>query len=564
MQATVDSSDAIVSLDRPSQSDQRVAILLAILIFSGLSLWGAITSAGFLEADGCTHYLYARFAFQEPHYFVNVWGRPICTAIYSVPALIGGRIGVRVMSLALALACAGVTYAIARRQNYRWPALAFLFTLAQPMVFLHSFSELTELPFATLLACAFLAYQRRRWGAMAILIGLSPLSRPEGFGFVILAAVALIAHRRWWWLPLLMVPLIGWDIAGWILYGCPKEIPWYGWLKHEWPYAADSAYERGTLAHFVMLLPAVTSPIIFPAMVAGIYFSLSPSRGEGPAVRTRTRASIDRERTSLPSAPPSPRGGEREVVVWKHRAVCQMLIAVLPLLILIGHSVLYWRGKMASSGELRYMLVVAPFWALLAAHGWEWIFTRLRWNHVLKWAAAAALLPVLINCKFTLGSWTFGYKVLPLVLTEDWVQAATTAEWYRATPLRHDYPLVCASHPGIYYFLDMSPSGGRSVEWHRRTAQNPPPGVMAMWDPMYALYNSDVNRSVDDSVFRRNGWTLAGYVCFSYGGDGFTFPKIWLSPKKNDGSATSPSQTVISIGPGMLDREQRLRLLNQK
>ncbi len=48
------------------------------------------------------------------------------------------------------------------------------------------FSELTELPFAFLLAAAFLAYVRRWFFLMAILIGLSPLGRPEGFGFLIL------------------------------------------------------------------------------------------------------------------------------------------------------------------------------------------------------------------------------------------------------------------------------------------------------------------------------------------------------------------------------------------
>ena len=35
-----------------------------------------------------------------------------------------------------------------------------------------------------------------------------------------------------------------------------------------------------------------------------------------------------------------------------------------PLGILAVHSYLHWRGKMASNGELRYMLIVAPFWSI--------------------------------------------------------------------------------------------------------------------------------------------------------------------------------------------------------
>jgi hypothetical protein len=74
-------------------------VLITIAIFASLSIYCAITSDGFLEADSCTHYLYARLALRSPihenlHHLVNVWGRPLCTGIYAVPALIGRRLGV--------------------------------------------------------------------------------------------------------------------------------------------------------------------------------------------------------------------------------------------------------------------------------------------------------------------------------------------------------------------------------------------------------------------------------------------------------------------------------------
>src|SRR3954470_2689979 len=132
-------------------------MLVAAGIFSTLSIWGAVNSDGFLEADSCTHYQYARFALGERHYLVNVWGRPFVTGLYMIPAVLGQRMGVRLTSLALALSIAAIAYRLAKDQKYRWPSLAFIFTLAQPLFFLHSFSELTELPFALLLALAFLA-----------------------------------------------------------------------------------------------------------------------------------------------------------------------------------------------------------------------------------------------------------------------------------------------------------------------------------------------------------------------------------------------------------------------
>ena len=129
-------------------------ILISILTFAALSLALSITSDGFLEADGCTHFMYAKFALAEPHYLLNIWGRPVCTAVCAIPAQLGGRFAVRCTSLALAVGVSFVAYAIARKQGFRKPELALIFTLAQPLLFLHSFAELTELPFALLLGPA--------------------------------------------------------------------------------------------------------------------------------------------------------------------------------------------------------------------------------------------------------------------------------------------------------------------------------------------------------------------------------------------------------------------------
>ena len=457
-------------LDRAA--DARVlgywAMTLGTMLFAGLSIACAVASDGFLEADACTHYMYARFAFQEPHYFVNLWGRPLVTGLYAVPAVLGGVLGVRLTSLALALLCGWVAYRLARAQHYRWPALAFVFTLAQPLVFLHSFSELTELPFAALIVLAFWAYRARQFALMAFLVGLGPLGRPEGFGFIGMAAVALVLHRKWYWLPLLAVPLIAWNHAGWEIYD--RGMPWWRWLPSQWPWAQDSVYPSGHPLHFVALMPVVTSPLIFPAACIGAWRSLAA--GWPPA----------------------------RFFKLDHETRCQVLIAAIPLLILVGHSVLYALGKMASNGELRYLLVVAPFWALLSAKGWEWVFERFEWRGVLRWAGVAALLPALAN--------HFLYTVVPLRQTEDWRRAKAVAEWYQGEPgLRERYPRLLASHPGIYYYLDLSFTDRRHVvEWLTSNVESPPAGTLLVWDPVYGVFNADQLKSIKLDAIRANGW----------------------------------------------------------
>jgi hypothetical protein len=474
-----------------------VPTIISIVVFGALSTAASIASEGFLEADGCTHYLYARFAVREPHFLVNVWGRPLFTALYALPASFGGLVGTHLLSLAIAIGCALVAHAIARGQRYRWPALALIFTLAQPLVFLHSFSELTELPFALLLGCAFLAYQRRRWLVLAILAGMGPLARPEGFGFLALTGVALVAHRRWWWLLVLPIPLVLWNHAGWVISG--SRGPWWNWLPSNWPYSQQSLYARGSVLHFVALLPAVTSPLVFPTAIFGIW-----------------RALFDR-------------ADER------HRQLCQRLIALVPLSILVGHSILYATGRLASSGELRYMLVAAPFWGLLSARGWEWIFARVRWRGTVTWAGLAALAGGFANVVF---------PIVPLLPNpnEDYAKARRFVDWYRRSELDRRYPRVCAAQVFIYYFLDVSPTDPqRGLEYLRGKLDPPPPGTILVWDPVYSLYNSDERRSIPAEELLKSGWveTARGSPFVADGWRVFVSEPA-SAPRESDGQQVPP------------------------
>ncbi|MCC6422582.1 MAG: hypothetical protein IT447_03820 [Phycisphaerales bacterium] len=439
---------------------------VALLIFAGLSAYFAAASEGFLEADGCTHYLYARFAFAEPHYFANVWGRPWCTGLYAIPAAVAGLLGVRLMSLALALLCAIVAYQLAKEQGHRRPVLALILTLGQPLLFLHSFSELTEVPFAALLVLAFWAYQRRQWLVMALLASMLPLARPEGFGFIILAAVALLAARRWTWLLLLPVPLLLWNHAGWVLSG--RNGVWWRWLIDNWPYSANSLYPAGNLFKFAALLPMLVSPLVFPMTCLGTWRNLRIA----PTVHAFIHAA--------------------------HRNRCIVLTALLPLLVLVGHSLLYWLGKMASNGELRYLLILASFWGILSARGWEWFFERFNWRRPVIWAGLAVLIPGGVN---------FYYHMLPIQPDSQWRRAKWVADWYENSPLRLEYPKLMAAHPGIFYFLDLSVNDtGRARQWNLETVRQAPGGTILIWDPIYGVYNATGDHSIHIKDLLDAGW----------------------------------------------------------
>lgn len=474
------------------------SLLLMTLAFAALWLWQVRQTEAFLEADACTHFLIARFALDETYRFVDIWGRPFKTALYAVPAAYFGRLGVQTVSLGLALLCAAVAYRLAREIGLPRPDLAYGLTLAQPLLFLHSFSELTELPFAALLAVAVLAFVRRWWILAGLLTGLLPLARPEGFGFVLLAAVVFLGQRRPAALAMLPLGLAAWTYLGWEAYG--RDGPLLTWLPRNWPYAGDSVYTEGTglaaaawrLVRFPLSLPAITGPAVFPGLLLGIALLLPRAR------HCRTTATL----------------------------------LLVPLSILVGHSILYCLGKMATNGELRYLLIVAPFWAVLTAFGWNAAFQRLVRPpaEAVRFAAYAALIPLLVNLRV--------YTVLPLRFDNDWHTTRFLAEWAHRQGPALGRPNLMAAHPGVWYFLDRSNNAQNAREFNTQNILNPPTGTILLFDPVYARYNASRDRRIerpDDLTAAR--WQELPYLRIGERGGW----RVFLSPDPQDVPPETPA-----------------------
>lgn len=489
------------ALELPRPRRNVLALCLGIAIFAGMSLWMAIASKGFLEADACTHYMFARHAIHEPGYFVDVWGRPLCTGMYAIPAAVGGVLGVRVMSLLLAILTGLVTSRIAWNQNYRLPSLAAILLFAQPLFYLHSFSELTEIPFAFVAALAFWAYQARNFAAMAFLVAITPSGRPEGFFLIALAAVAVVAHRKWWYLFVLPAPLLLWSYLGWRSWDSPSGEPWYLWLKHNWPYAQQSAYGSGQWYHFIIQLPVLLSPMMFPALFGGVILSIR-------------------------------QGVRRWALFSDHRARCQFLIAFIPLTILLVHSVLWTRGLMASNGELRYLLCVAPLWALLCTKGWEWCWERFRLPAPFLVAGLFATTPIYAN---------WYYQVVPFRLYDEDLLGQAVAKWYEKTPgLKADYPRIMPSLPAILFATDISQRDpARGAGWGQTNVRKAPPGVILFWD-VNALTNASREMIVTKPEIEAAGWIWIGNIQYYD-----KWCDVYLSPRTASGAATDPHRYSI-------------------
>ena len=140
-------------------------------------------------------------------------------------------------------------------------------------------------------------------------------------------------------------------------------------------------------------------------------------------------------------------------------------------------------------------------WALLTAKGWEWSFARLHWKSAVAWAGIAVLLPGLANAV---------YKVIPLKLNKEGMRAQDVSDWYKhSSYYRADspYPRLISTAKDVYYFLDLSDTDKlRTAEWQRKTILEDHRGIILVWDPVYGLFNSDINRSMKAQEIRDAGW----------------------------------------------------------
>jgi len=138
---------------------------------------------------------------------------------------------------------------------------------------------------------------------------------------------------------------------------------------------------------------------------------------------------------------------------------------------------------MASYGEIRYLLIVSPFWAMLAAMGWQ----RASFKPSPILIAAAGLLI------------TVGSKITTLRSSPEGRIAREVSIWYSS--VQEQYPQVIASHPAVYVDLDRPPGA-----WNAAALRAPNDGAIVLWDPKCGPFNADARLVTDVAGLESVGW----------------------------------------------------------
>lgn len=143
------------------------------------------------QQDSAYHFLFARWAWRHPVFFVSVWARPLFTLIYFLPSQLGYP-AAKLFSVIISLATAWQTFRLAEQVKQPRAELAIPFLFLQPAFFALSPVVMTETLFALLLVIALRLHVGGRIKSGMLVASLLILVRPEGFFIGVLWGVWIL------------------------------------------------------------------------------------------------------------------------------------------------------------------------------------------------------------------------------------------------------------------------------------------------------------------------------------------------------------------------------------
>lgn len=358
-----------------AEQSKRARLWLALFAVIGVVLILLYHDAE--QQDSAYHFLFARWAWQHPAYFVSVWARPLFTLVYFPPSQLGYP-AAKLFTVILSLLTAWQTFRLAQQINFRRAELAVPLLFLQPAFFALSSVVMTETLFAMLFVVA-LRLHLSGWKTAGMLVASSLiLVRPEGVFIGVLWGLwgLQLADGEWrirlgndeagaWFqrawqaisirnpqsairILLLASGLFIWWLAAYRLTGDGL------WIVHNWPsdwQAGGRANGAGPIWWYVVQLPLIAGAPLFALFLFGLWKLIR----------------------------------RREFICGTSAFLTLFLV----------HSIMFTRGWFGSAGYARYFVCVSPVIALITLAGWnELAESSNRFFDLSKRSALTAVLVV--------------------------------------------------------------------------------------------------------------------------------------------------------------------------
>jgi len=215
--------------------------------------------------DDCpTRYYNTLNAFNEPKAFISVWNRPLFVLIFA-PIVHLGKHSIFISMVIMTAIGGYFLYKGVKKKGIPNAFMVLPFLLFQTYFFSISRNPETEPISVTLLCLGFYFLANKKWLAFAIVGGLMPLARLELSVLLIFWGWYLLVEKQYKYILVLAVPVILWNIAGFIIEG-------------DWAYVYNTTfgkenktnrYGHTTFWHYFQRYIYVIGPVIYLFFIVG-------------------------------------------------------------------------------------------------------------------------------------------------------------------------------------------------------------------------------------------------------------------------------------------------------
>lgn len=480
-------------ISRNANDLRNAAIALGLMTILGLAL--IFLFPGCPEQDTDYHFLGARTAWNNPRLFVDVWGRPLYTTFYALPALLGFT-AARFFAVGIGVATAWQTWRLAcdLRLERAWLVIPLL--LGQP-VFFELFPDLLTEPLFAIVFVVAVRLHLYGWTRSGMLAAsLLPLARPEGVFLCLLWGVWIVAKTE---SPGPQAPLyrkLIRTVPSTLILATGVSIWWIAamyitrdplFILHNWPSTwHQGVYGRGTLFSYSQRALEFTGILLVAPFVLGLW--------------SKMRASD-----------------------WIPVTTSFVLVFLL-------HTLFCVYGVFGEAGYPRYMVSVAPAIAVLTLEGWNIIALRIeKWPHFASGMLGSTVLSVSLGVDFCYLDW-FPWARDPIAIRE-------MCDWLHEHPQPYKRLIWSNARMCIVSGLTLqeSPSlPSSSRETNLSLLRDAPSGTLVFWDDhfgptWFGLTSTDIENS-GYKILRTRRYSLSGLVLRNAGGSREVELSLLLKP----------------------------------
>jgi hypothetical protein len=313
-----------------------IAAIQIFLLFRNEETYGG--------ADNIQHFQIARYAFKYPHLFLDLWGKPVYTALLAPFAQFGFKAG-KLLNLLLAMLTIVLTVRLSEKLMKGSALFAILLIAFSPVYFFLTDTCLTEVLFSLDLVLAVYLFAENKYALSAIVLSFIPFIRSEGMILFPVFAVAFFLRKYYGQVLLFSVGTIFFSLIGFFAFGDLL------WIPHRFPYSmGQSVYGSGSLFHFVKNGPFIFGVPFLIFLVPGLFYWLYQVL--------------------------------RKFSLKDENLILFILIAGSWMAYFAAHSYVWWKGTGGSLGLTRVIGGVIPLAALTAVKGMEFISEKIKPKYI--------------------------------------------------------------------------------------------------------------------------------------------------------------------------------------